>query len=348
MFPEHFVQKNLVWSSAGDVVFDPFSGRGTTVFESLLNGRAAAGCDTNPVAVCLSRAKATHPSKEKVIGRLIELANQSSAFKAILPKENIEFFRSCFHAETLRQLQFLRRHLRWRQRQDDCFLAALVLGSLHGESHRSERYFSNRMPRTISTKPKYSVEWWWRHNYTAPKRDVFKILREMVDFRYADILPALKGTIREGDARNADRLFPRFKRKVSLIITSPPYLDTTHFAEDQWLRLWFLGGAENPQRQGPSDDRHTSIGNYWDFLRESWSGVRSLLRPQAHIVIRMGGRLDFESARQGLKTTLNQGLKNSVRLRGERVTPIGEGQRKIFRPGAVGTKFEYDFHFQLS
>ena len=22
----------------------------------------------------------------------------------------------------------------------------------------------------------------------------------------------------------------------------PPYLDVTHFEEDQWLRLWFLGG----------------------------------------------------------------------------------------------------------
>ena len=28
-----------------DVILDPFSGRGTTVFESLLNGRRAAGCE---------------------------------------------------------------------------------------------------------------------------------------------------------------------------------------------------------------------------------------------------------------------------------------------------------------
>jgi len=41
MFPEVFVQKHLAWSRPNDLIFDPFSGRGTTVFESLLNGRRA-------------------------------------------------------------------------------------------------------------------------------------------------------------------------------------------------------------------------------------------------------------------------------------------------------------------
>jgi hypothetical protein len=135
---------------------------------------------------------------------------------------------------------------------------------------------------------------------------------------------------------------------TAIIVTSPPYLDTTHFAEDQWLRLWFFGGPPSPHRRGQSDDRHTSLSNYWRFLTEVWSGTRTLLKPKAHIIVRIGGRLDFESARAGLHGGLKDGLRSRVQLRGERISPIGDGQRKTFRPGAVGTKWEYDFHFQLS
>jgi hypothetical protein len=38
-------------------------GRGTTVLESLLNDRKGLGCDTNPVAFCLSKAKADAPKQ---------------------------------------------------------------------------------------------------------------------------------------------------------------------------------------------------------------------------------------------------------------------------------------------
>ena len=71
MFPETFVRRNvLAWSKRDDVVLDPFSGRGTTVFESLLNGRKGVGCDTNPVAFCLSKAKADPPQFDEMLERL--------------------------------------------------------------------------------------------------------------------------------------------------------------------------------------------------------------------------------------------------------------------------------------
>src|SRR5690348_13168089 len=81
MFPESFVRRNvLAWSKRDDIICDPFSGRGTTIFESLLNGRRAIGCDTNPVAFCLSKAKADAPPLASVIDRLVELESQSRRF----------------------------------------------------------------------------------------------------------------------------------------------------------------------------------------------------------------------------------------------------------------------------
>ena len=54
MCPETFVAKHLAATTFAGVVFDPFCGRGTTVFESLVRNRAAAGCDVNPVAAFAS------------------------------------------------------------------------------------------------------------------------------------------------------------------------------------------------------------------------------------------------------------------------------------------------------
>ena len=154
MFPESFVQKHLIWSKPGDVVLDPFSGRGTTVFESLLGNRDAIGGDTNPVAVCISRAKADPPTLSAIRARIADLRQ---AFESAPSEEDDliedEFFGLCFARPTLQQLLFLRKRLRWQQGRTDRFIAALALGCLHGESHRTEWCFSNRMPRTISTKP---------------------------------------------------------------------------------------------------------------------------------------------------------------------------------------------------
>src|SRR4051812_48678740 len=81
MFPESFVRRNvLAWSKRDDLILDPFSGRGTTVFESLLNGRKGLGCDTNPVAVCLSKAKVDPPSLAAVLERLDALERTSKRF----------------------------------------------------------------------------------------------------------------------------------------------------------------------------------------------------------------------------------------------------------------------------
>ena len=344
MFPEHFVRKHLIWSQPGDWIFDPFSGRGTTAFESLLNERQAAGCDTNPVAVCISRAKTSPPVKRKTLERLEHLREGCIQGEELDPSD---FFRLCFHPRTLGQLLYLRRSLAWQENDVDCFLAALVLGCLHGESHRSRRYFSNRMPRTISTKPDYSVRWWRHNGYEPPERDVFTILGNEVEYRFLTPPPEGRGKILQGDARTASRLFPGLSEKVKLVITSPPYLDTTNFAEDQWLRLWFLGGPERPLKVR-ADDRHTSTAYYWKFLQEAWAGICDLLRPDARLIIRIGGaRLTQADIAQGLISSLEEGLGRRLALEEQRMSEISGGQVRSFQAKARGARFEYDFHFRL-
>lgn len=197
-------------------------------------------------AVCLSKAKADPPSLDAVNVRLDVLEKSSKRFTCKAPEQSDEFFKLCFHEQTLRQLLFLRKKLDWRVDKTDCFIGALALGCLHGESHRTDLCFSNRMPRTISTKPAYSVRWWQKNNCLPPLRDVFAILRLAATYRFASPVPQLRGKAVEGDVRRASVLLRSYRKKVKLVITSPPYLDITDYHEDQWLRLWMLGGAAKP------------------------------------------------------------------------------------------------------
>ena len=170
MFPESFAEK---WigrlSRPGDVVLDPFSGRGTTAFQSVLMGRKSVACDVNDVAYCITRAKTKAPSLTTIRRRLTLLEKgydqpRWSRVSKTLP----EFFHVAYHKKTLSQILYLREALNWRANDTDCMIAGLTLGALHGESEKSPSYLSNQMPRTISTKPAYSVRFWKKHGRPVP------------------------------------------------------------------------------------------------------------------------------------------------------------------------------------
>jgi DNA methylase len=351
MFPEDFVAKHvLAFTERGDTVFDPFCGRGTTILESLINGREAAGVDINPVAACVSGAKADPPTLSDVIRRLAELETIQRDQTPLGAPES-EFFMACFHQETLQQVLFLREALNWLRSRTDRFIAAVTLGCLHGESHKSQNYLSNRMPRTISTKPDYSVRWWSERGYVAPWRDAFEVLRRVAAYRLSHPTAPLRGAVHLRDARQAGRSFPKLQATVKLIVTSPPYLDTTDYSEDQWLRLWFLGGEERPILKQNKDDRYTNVSLYWTFLSEAWRGCAALVRHGTILVIRIGGsRLQKSELSTGLLNSLQCGLSEFI------VTPLYKGvttliknrQTNSFRPGTSSLRHEHDFVFELA
>jgi hypothetical protein len=95
---------------------------GTTVLESLLNGRT----------------RLRHQSRS---GLPLESEGR--------PASRPGYSRTPRHARN--SAASLHAQLNWRNDRTDCFIDALALGCLHRESPRTELCFSNRMPRTIST-----------------------------------------------------------------------------------------------------------------------------------------------------------------------------------------------------
>lgn len=346
MFPETFAEE---WISRltkpGDTVVDPFAGRGTAPFQALLMGRNAIAGDTNPVAYCVSRAKLEAPSVEAVARRLTSLERCfDQAREAALVDELPSFFHHAFHRRTLAELLYLRRALHWRDSTVDCMIAALVLGSLHGELS-SPSYLSNQMPRTISTKPAYSVRWWAQRQLQPPERATFDLLRNRLGFRYRSDRPNSKGKAYNCDVRDLPQ---RTRKRAHLAITSPPYLNVTSYEEDQWLRLWFLGGPEYPttNRFSP-DDRHNSATSYGTFMEDTWSSLSKLLHPSANVVIRIGGLRSDPQDLIELTESTSKASGRSAKLVEHRISIIPKRQTGSFRPGAIGCPFEVDLHFRL-
>jgi len=351
MFPETFVEK---WVSRltreGDYVLDPFSGRGTTPFQSLLMGRNALAVDINPVSYCITRAKTNAPSLASVRRRLTILERDYEPKMWENERGNLpQFFGYAYSPKTLRQILYLRSQLRWKTSDVDCFVAALTLGSLHGGTSASAMYLSNQMPRTISTKPEYSIKFWKdRGLYPPPARDAFDVLRRQVAYRYESAPPANRANVWHMDMRE----LPRFKRtlpgRIACVITSPPYFNVTSFEEDQWLRLWFLGGPPHPTyRKISKDDRHESPTAYWRFITDIWRTLGLILSPKADVVVRLGGKGFNPDRLTDALTGCSAVTSRRVRLVSHEVSKFKKKQTGAFRPGSKGCSFEVDCHFRV-
>jgi hypothetical protein len=259
-----------------------------------------------------------------------------------------EFFHHAYAKKTLRQLLYLREYLDWEKSHTDCMIAALALGSLHGETKNSRSYLSNQMPRTISTKPAYSVRFWQDRNLHPPERDVFDLLRDRATFRYESEPPSNRGVVLKTDMRELPRLLGDALGPIRCVITSPPYLDVTNFEEDQWLRLWFLNGDPHPTYGKISkDDRHEVAEHYWDLISDLWRVLGQILAKNADIVIRIGGK-SFDPGGMGrsLKAT---GIfsRRKISLLHSETSEIKRRQTDSFRPGSRGCLVEADFHFRM-
>jgi hypothetical protein len=351
MFPEKFVRDQVEeYSKPRDWIFDPFCGRGTTVLESLLLGRNAAGVDINPVAFCVSQAKAERPSLENILTHIEKLEMRYNRSSWEKERQQLPmFFKRAFYSTTLCELLFLKANLNWRNDRADRFIAALILGSLHGEMDKSSSYFSNQMPRTICLKPDYSLRYWRERKLFPKKREVFVMLREKARYRLKDFPVCSDGKVALADARNSSKEFNNLINRVSLVVTSPPYLNVTNYEEDQWLRLWFLGGETRPTYGKISrDDRHHAAVRYWQFLKETWQGLAPLLKKGAKIVVRLGaiGMGEDELAEQ-LKLSIVEIFPQARLITKPQRSEIVRRQAQSFMPSSKGCLFEVDSVFAI-
>lgn len=286
MFPPQMAAVWIRWlTNPGDVVYDPFSGRGTVPLEAILQGRIGLGADANPLAHALTRAKVKIPSAVAVETRLRQLQR---GYRATEPSTTAvpDDIAMLYSPSTLRQLVFLRSQL-CRTGEVDPFIIALTLGMLHGNHSRrgATRAFSISMPNTFAMAPGYVRTYIAEHGLQAPDVDVFTMLRAKAHALGLPARPIRRGASWLHDAthtvpRRVSSLRPR------LVFTSPPYLAVIQYGKYNWVRLWFLG--EESKRVDTALMSSSSLPRYLDFMSRVLGNLKRAVAPDGFVCLVIG------------------------------------------------------------
>jgi hypothetical protein len=275
--PRFFIER---LSAPGQTVYDPFMGRGTTLLESALLGRIPAGCDVNPLSLTLIGPRLQPPGPEEIRARLgqIDLRDHDE-----FPEDLLIFY----HPATLREIAALKKYL-GRPKLDAVvgWISLVALNRLTGHSPGFFSVYTLPPNQAVSIKSQRKIN--ADRAQTPPRRHVPELILKKSRALLADCDASTRATLSSVAKRallfnGAARATPGMADdSVSLVVTSPPFLDVVDYAGDNWLRCWFLGlDAKSIQLTVPKK-------------LESWQAEMTAVFVELHRVLRPGGHVAFE------------------------------------------------------
>jgi hypothetical protein len=346
MFPLEFPLRVIQNHQRQDsIVLDPFCGRGTTIYAARRLGLNSYGFDSSPIATAIARAKLARAPLSDVIALGEEMISKPPTSIPRAP-----FFHRAYARKTLKELCSLREGLLTEQRASNAsaILRAAALGCLHGPlpaEGATPSYFSNQMPRTFSSKPEYSLKFWQESALYPPSVSVMNVIRKKLS-RIDDLNSTSWGRI--GNIKCKDARKPGAFRdlpKVSIIVTSPPYYGMRTYVQDQWLRMWFLGGSDEVDYGSKDQLSHRGHEAFIADLAAVWRNVRKHSSNEAHLYVRFGA---LPSAKSDPKHIIKSSLAKAggwslVSVRNAATSEAGKRQADQMGRGSAAVD-EYDFH----
>ena len=293
--PRFFIDR---FTTPGDVVYDPFMGRGTTVIEAALAGRMPAGCDINPLSAMLAQPRLAPPTEDDVARRLsaIDLSRTAS-----YPRE-LEVF---YHPETLREICALRDYLLLRDNDGtidniDRWIRMVAVNRLTGHSPGFFSVYTlpPNQATTLDAQAKINA----RRKQVPPRRDVPRLILGKTRSLLADCDAATRATLLRSANRAALLTHPASSTpeikagSVSLVVTSPPFLDIVNYAGDNWLRGWFCGIDTSTVKIS----MHRKVEDWQATMTGVFQELARVLRPGGHVAFEVGevrgGKVKLEEA----------------------------------------------------
>lgn len=282
--PRFFIER---LTRPGDWVYDPFLGRGTTVLEAVLLGRKAAGNDINPLSSVLAEPRLRPPTLDVVRERL---AAVDWLAKVELPEELLVFY----HPETLQEVAALRSYLQNRaelQSNDavDDWIRMVATNRLTGHSVGFFSVYTLPPNQAVSVVRQQKIN--ASRSQIPPRRDVRGIILKKTAslLRHGGVPEGTAGRFFTGSAMMQS---PLEVGSISLVVTSPPFLDVVDYAGDNWLREWFNGIAPVARTQ-------SRLQLDWKIeMTRSFRELARVLRDDGLIVFEVGeidrGRIHME------------------------------------------------------
>lgn len=280
------------FSDENDIIFDPFSGRGTTALEARILNRQTIATDLNPIALALSTAKNSNLTVDEIFQRVDELsAKYDYALyqpEAIAQSDDIHLI---FHPRTLAQLCYLRRKLLKSEMPVDKYLVGIILGILHGgeRADGTSGYASIDMPNTFSMSAEYVRRFVQTKQLNRFYRDVFFLLKEKTSRLYKKHSELKNsGLVMRADVKKLSELaeLEPFKNGVKLVLTSPPYLGIVNYAKQNWIRSWFLNQDPNLVSEDLDDD--LNLSEWIDFSKIFVTQLKKFLKADGVAIFVIG------------------------------------------------------------
>lgn len=238
--PRFFIES---LTEPGDVVYDPFAGRGTTAIESALLGRNVIANDVNPISTLFTKSRLARISTADVTARLEEIPK----LPKVLDEYNLEMF---YEAQTMAEILALREYLAERKQSQtydflDRWIEMVAMSRLTGHSPGFFSVYSLPPNQALSRERQIKI------NETRSQRPTYRDTHHLITKKTKQLISGLspldakrleeageKAIFLNEDAAATSLLDAG---SVQLTVTSPPFLDVVQYAQDNWLRAWFLG-----------------------------------------------------------------------------------------------------------
>ena len=301
---EHLTKK-------GDIVLDPFCGSGTTLVEAHVLKRNAIGIDIAPLATLVTKVKTTFIDPEELElekQKLFRMIEQRKA-KSIIPDfPDKEIW---YNQKTLKELgNIWGQILTFQKQKPDIF-----------------DFFQVAFSSILKTVANRSEHWNWAfigdnmlpkiNKYTDPHRYFYNTLERMVagmkDFREAKTKNWTK--ILKMDTKEISK---SIRKKVDLIITSPPYCFAVDFNRYYRLSYYWFNWEINKNRDieiGARSKRakRNGIDEYFADIQLCVKEFYKVLNKNGYCCFTLGNtkrdNKEINAVERTIEMCLNEGFK---------------------------------------
>lgn len=283
--PDFFLHR---YSKAGDMVLDPFGGRGTTAIESAILGRIPISNDINPISKILTEPRLTPPTLNEIQERLSNISFDN------IEKSDLDL--SMFYdSRTEGEIVSLRNYLKIRMeegREDNIDKWIRMISTNRLSGHSSGFFSVYTLPPNQATTQEEQIRINKRLNQKPEYRNVKEIITKKSRSLLKDITPEIRNRLftisknaifLEDDSRHITEVKDN---SVDITITSPPFINLVDYVKDNWLRLWFNG-----YDSAKFKDKVTVLNKLSDwssFIKEALREIYRVTKKDGYVAFEVG------------------------------------------------------------
>jgi len=281
--PHYFIKR---FTSEGDVVYDPFGGRGTTAVEGALMGRRVISNDANPLSRILTLPRLNPPLLPEIEERVKSIKYR----KGLKADIDLSMF---YDSETESEIVSLKRYFQDKSEKGqedivDAWIRMIATNRLTGHSPGffSVYTFPPNQAVSAESQKKINERRKQKPEYRNTKQIIVKKSRSLLSKVTADHRANLGRVFLQSQLLCKDARYTSDIKNgsVKLTVTSPPFLDIVEYAGDNWLRCWF------------NDIDAESVAKVITKAKkiEDWSSIMGQVFVELYRITKKGGWIAFE------------------------------------------------------